>query len=213
MTGDGEDRRDIVRRGYDAVSERYRGDDDDPAEYRPWTTELLGVLPPGSCVLDVGCGCGIPVARDLTAAGHAVIGVDISDAQIRRARRLVPQGTFVTADIVGYSFGTERFDAVVALYSLIHVPVADQPEVIRAIGDALADGGVLLATLGWEAWTGRDTDWLGGATEMWWSQADHGTYRDWLQAAGLDVTASAYAPEGTTGHALFWARRRPRRPR
>jgi hypothetical protein len=45
------------------------------------------------------------------------------------------------------------------------------------------DGGVLLATLGWEAWTGSDPNWLGGWTEMWRSHADRRSYRDWLQAA------------------------------
>src|SRR4051812_44410349 len=35
-------------------------------------------LQPGSRVLDVGCGTGIPTARRLTDAGHHVTGIDIS---------------------------------------------------------------------------------------------------------------------------------------
>jgi len=163
-------------------------------------------------VLDVGCGCGVPVAQDLSDAGHAVTGIDISGVQIERARRLVPAGTFVAADITQYPLRSSCLDAVVALYSLIHVPVALQPAVIEAVANALVDGGVLLATLGREEWTGSDTDWLGGGAEMWWSQADHQTYRRWLQTAGFAITASAYVPEGAAGHALFWGRRRSRCP-
>jgi hypothetical protein len=33
------------------------------------------------------------------------------------------------------------------------------------------------------------------------------TYRAWLEAAGLRVTAEDFVPEGEGGHALFWARR------
>ncbi|WP_433689385.1 hypothetical protein ACQP0I_28190 [Micromonospora carbonacea] len=44
---------------------------------------------------------------------------------------------------------------------------------------------------------------------MWWSQADASTYRSWLRETGLPVTAEEFVPEGTGGHALFWARRPP----
>lgn len=44
---------------------------------------------------------------------------------------------------------------------------------------------------------------------MWWSQADADTYKTWLSEAGLRVTGLAFVPEGSGGHALFWARRAP----
>jgi 2-polyprenyl-3-methyl-5-hydroxy-6-metoxy-1,4-benzoquinol methylase len=31
------------------------------------------------------CGCGVPMARHLTALGHRVLGIDISRTQIERA--------------------------------------------------------------------------------------------------------------------------------
>jgi hypothetical protein len=42
---------------------------------------------------------------------------------------------------------------------------------------------------------------------MWWSLADAATYRTWLQAAGLQITAQDFVPEGAGGHALFWGHR------
>lgn len=94
--------KDVVRRGYDAVSYRYRGDDDDGG-YDPWITMLRTRLAPGSAVLDLGCGCGVPVARDLAVAGHVVFGVDFSEVQIARARTLVPTGEFRCADVTSLS--------------------------------------------------------------------------------------------------------------
>jgi 2-polyprenyl-3-methyl-5-hydroxy-6-metoxy-1,4-benzoquinol methylase len=84
MGADSENLKNLVRRGYDALSERYRGDDDSPATYAGWLAELLQRLPPAAALLDLGCGCGIPLDRDLTAAGHQVTGIDISDRQIER---------------------------------------------------------------------------------------------------------------------------------
>ena len=60
---------------------------------------LHSLLPAAARVLDAGCGCGVPVARDLVAAGHHVTGVDVSAVQIDRARRLVPAAEFVRADL------------------------------------------------------------------------------------------------------------------
>jgi hypothetical protein len=36
--------RDLVRRGYDAISLAYRGDRDDPGRYRGWVAELAGLF-------------------------------------------------------------------------------------------------------------------------------------------------------------------------
>ena len=60
----------VVRLGYDQLSTRYRPDDADPKEYRVWTGVLLAALQPGSSVLDLGCGCGVPVARRLVEEGR-----------------------------------------------------------------------------------------------------------------------------------------------
>jgi 2-polyprenyl-3-methyl-5-hydroxy-6-metoxy-1,4-benzoquinol methylase len=199
--------KDVVRRGYDAVSSLYRSDDgdaDDPR--RAWIERLLQRLPAGARVLDLGCGCGVPVARDLAAAGLAVTGVDLSDVQVERARSLVPTATFLRSDAADVSFPDGSFDAVVCLYMLIHVPLEEQPALLTRIASWLAPTGVLLLTTGHTAWTGTEQDWLGGGAPMWWSHADAATYRAWLADASLVVEAEEFVPEGGGGHALFWGR-------
>lgn len=192
------------------MSHRYRDDDAPPGQYGPWIEELQRRVQPAGRVLDVGSGCGVPVARELAAAGHRVTGVDLSDVQLRRAARLVPTATFVRGDITELDWPDAEFDAVVALYSIIHVPVAAQPALLHAFARWLADDGVLLLTAGAAAWTGSEQDWLGGDAEMWWSHADTATYRTWLVDAGFAITDEHYVPDGPSGHSLFWARRLPR---
>lgn len=197
----------LVRRGYDAVSHRYRRDGDHPAEYTPWLTTLQCWLPISASVLDLGCGCGIPVAKSLTDGGHHVTGVDISEVQINRARQLVPRATFLHADATQISFPEAAFDAVVCLYALIHMPIDAQPHLISRIATWLRPGGWLLATAGAQAWTGTEDNWLGGTATMWWSHADAATYRSWIIRAGLRIESEGFVPEADSGHQLFWARR------
>jgi hypothetical protein len=68
------DPKDVVRRGYDALSYRYRGDADEPERYATWLARLKQRVPAGGAILDLGCGCGVPVARDLAAGGFASPG-------------------------------------------------------------------------------------------------------------------------------------------
>lgn len=203
-----DDPKDLVRRGYDALAGRYEeafGSDD---KYRDCLAELRRRLPAeGGAVLDLGCGNGVPVARELAAAGHRVTGVDFSATQLRLARRRVPGARFLLADATRVEFAAESFDAVVAYYSLIHLPLAEQPPLLRRIAAWLRPGGWFVGTTGDRAWTGTDEDWLGGGAPMWWSHPDVETSARWLAEAGLTVARREFVPEGDGGHVLFWARR------
>ena len=202
-----EDPKAIVRRGYDLVSRAYRADDADDGQYGPWLDLLEKRTPLGAAVLDLGCGCGVPVARRL-ARRYAVTGVDLSPVQVERARGLVPGGSFMCADMSTVKLPTASFDAVVCLYALIHVPLSEQPVILRSVATWLRTGGLFMATLGHGAWTGVEKDWLGvKGGDMWWSHADAETYRRWLSEAGLVVEREAFVPEGAGGHTLFVATR------
>jgi ubiquinone/menaquinone biosynthesis C-methylase UbiE len=158
-------------------------------------------------VLDLGCGSGVPVASSLTDAGHRVVGVDISEVQVRRARERVPAAEFILADATTVRFPDGSFDAVVCLYALIHIPLAEQPPLLANVARWLRPGGSLLCTTGNTAWTGGEDNWLDGGAAMWWSHADAATNRRWLVDAGFTVQREEFVPEGDGGHALFWAQR------
>ena len=197
----------IVRRGYDVVSRAYRADDADEREYAAWLDLLEARVRPPAKVLDLGCGCGLPVARRL-APRYQVTGVDFSPVQIGRARALVPTATFVCADMTAIEVPAAAFDAVVCLYAIIHIPLADQPGFLRNVARWLRPGGVLIATVGHRAWTGVEKDWLGvPGGDMWWSHADAATYRRWLADAGLIVEDERFVPEGNGGHTFVVASR------
>ena len=191
----------MVRRGYDAIAKRYAewaSSFESPA--LRWVEMLEQRLPERSRVLDLGCGGGGPTTRAL-AARHDVVGVDISERQLERARRLVPEARFLSADATEVAFEPESFDAVVSLFLLGHVPRAKQRPLLERIFRWLAPGGRLLATLG----TGNaddevEADWLGAP--MFFASYDEAWNRHALESTGFVLEEACIVPVEEPGHGV-----------
>ncbi len=200
----------LVRAGYQRASHAYRGDAFalEKSGYAHWLRRLAPRLAAGARVLDLGCGNGVPVAQEL-ARRYAVTGLDLSPAQIERARALVPGARFECGDMSTFEFAPASFDAVVAFYSIINVPVDRQAALIARIAGWLAPGGWLLAIVGRRAWTGTEADWRGvEGVRMYYSLADETAYRAWFAAAGLELVEEGVQPKhGNPGFAVMIARR------
>lgn len=199
------DPRELVRRGYDLVGDTYdtKCAQRNASLYAEWLAKLASMLPRGAEILDLGCGTGKFTARLLAEEFH-VTGVDISPVQIDRARTLVPNADFICADMSEVEFPADRFDAVVALYSIIHIPLTEQPGLFERIAEWLRPGGYLLAILGEQAWTGTEESWLGvESATMYWSHESAGTYRRWLTDLGFAIVEEEFVPEEEGGHRLF----------
>jgi SAM-dependent methyltransferase len=199
-----------VRRGYDSVSHSYRDDAGQAAtgagrtdHYQAWVDELASLVRPGARVLDLGCGAGVPATKQLVAAGLDVLGIDISEVQIERARRLVPGAEFIQADAANWDAEPGSFDAVVSFYALIHIPIEDQKQLLPHIRGWLKPSGYLLGIFGHGRWTGIE-EYLGA--EMFWDHADIATSLEWLARADLKPLWHRFIPEGTGGHDLVLAR-------
>ncbi len=202
------DPKQIVRDGYDAVSHAYRADDgESPYPYDAFLAELTPLLAAGDPVLDLGCGCGVPVAREL-ARDHAVTGVDLSPVQIERARRLVPGAEFHCADMATVELPADHFAGIISCYALIHVPVEEHRDIYGRIRRWLRPGGHALLIVGAQEWTGVE-EYLGAP--MHWSHTDTATNLRWIAEAGLEVVRHRFVAERESGHTLVLARRPPER--
>lgn len=112
---------------------------------------LLDVLATGPRaprrVFDLGCGAGQTTAA-LAAAGWDVVGVDVSDAMLARARATAPGATFWQASVYGVVF--EPCVAVFAVGEPLtyHRPEDDAASRLRrlfqGVAAALVPGGTLM---------------------------------------------------------------------
>lgn len=199
----------IVRQGYDKVSEAYRSDnfEFEGTGYQKIVSKFTSYLQPHARVLDLGCGCGIPVSNVLSS-DYEVLGVDFSPVQIRRAQELVPAVEFLCADMTTLEFEENSFDGIISLFAVIHVPLPEQPDLFAKMARWLKSTGVLAVTVGQDAWTGTEENWrdVPGAT-MYWSHAEAKTYIRWIEASGLEIEWEWFLPEGDGGHAVIIARK------
>ena len=84
------------------------------------------------------------------------------------------------------TFDPSSFDAVVALYSIFHIPREAQPALFQRIHRWLRPGGYLLCTLSHQSEAGYTEDDFHGVT-MYWSNYGLGEYLGTLAGAGFVV--------------------------
>jgi len=98
--------------GYNGWARDYDGEDNGCFPMRDDVlTPMLDRLNTGR-VLDAACGTGA-VAQQLVARGHEVVGIDISEAMISRARKAVPPARFLLGDITNIPLPDGEVDHVV----------------------------------------------------------------------------------------------------
>ena len=131
-------------------------------------------------MVEVGCGSGT-LARHLVDARYSVVGLDISPAMIRLARRKVPEATFRVASLT--EARVPRCDAVIAIGEVVtyvhggghgtRLPSALRSFFLR-VRDALAPGGLLIF------------DFIESGAKRTCSAKSHGG-RDWVIAVHAEL--------------------------
>lgn len=103
---------------------------------------LVAHVDPGTRVLDVGCGEGV-FAAELARAGAQVVGIDVAEEPLRRARAHHPDLDLRLVHGEGeWPLPDARFDAVWAGEVIEHV--ADTAAWLSEVRRVLRSGGVLL---------------------------------------------------------------------
>jgi SAM-dependent methyltransferase len=114
-------------------------------------TLVASLVPPGSRVLDAGCGTG-RVAIRLAELGYHCVGVDSDAAMLDVAKAASTDVTWVLADLCDVDRMDESFDLVVAAGNVIPlVAPGSEAVVVARLAERLAPGGLLVAGFGLDA--------------------------------------------------------------
>lgn len=143
---------------------------------------FLEHLPAGASILELGCGGGRD-AQYMIARGFAVDPTDGVPAIAAKASERL--GLAVRVMRFDELEAFDKYDAVIASASLLHVPREGLPEVLKRIWRALKPGGWHLATYKTGQIEGRD---------------EHGRYFNYLARADAAVT---YAEAGDWASLTF----------
>ncbi len=90
-------------------------------------------------VLDLGCGNGASTAN---IKGQLVVGLDLSEKQLIKAKKRFPKREFVVGDARNLPFKNNSFDLIIAINMLHHVN--DPENVLKDCFRVLKKGGKLL---------------------------------------------------------------------
>jgi SAM-dependent methyltransferase len=104
---------------------------------------LKNISPTCRNALEIGCGTGTFV-RLLTQRGSHVLALDLSPEMITLAKKQsqdYPNIDFQMADFMDYDLPDERYDNIVSIATLHHLPLEN---VLERIKPALSVGGTLL---------------------------------------------------------------------
>jgi SAM-dependent methyltransferase len=180
----------------------------------------------GRRALDFGCGTGRST-RLLTACGFDVMGVDVSESMIERARLVDPTGRYVLIRDGDLDDLDGDFDLVLAAFPFDNIPNAQKPRLLSALGRRLAVAGRFVNIVSAPAiytheWTSFSTRGYpnntsardGDVVRIVTREFEHAQpaedvlcgpdcYRDVYQRSGLDVVAT-YRPLGKIDDGWPW---------
>jgi len=201
------DKKRIVKAGYEAVASQYSETRARGSEDVKLLDDFTSRIPEGGLVLDAGCGGGVPIAQSL-ASSYQVVGVDLANQQIRRARSQVPFAEFLIGDIVHLPFRDGSFDGVCSYYAIIHVPREEHHDLVREIFRVLKRSGIALLCMGEDDNPADVAEYMG--TPMFWSHFDAATNNQILLDTGFEVLSATSVvdfQDPRTYHRFFFARK------
>ena len=196
-------------------------------EYNAWTTKhsplrleylqrLFRTLSPSTDnsasphhIVELGCGCGTPTLDHILRQGEKIIatGNDLSSTQLALARdNLAAHASrlnLIESDMTKLDFEPTSLTAIVAMYSLIHLPRDEQRLMVDKMARWLKPGGVLLANFApdpidvavFENWL-HEKGWM-----FWSSLGEQGTLEA-LKEAGFVIESKAV--EGDKEENFLW---------
>ena len=137
-------------------------------------------LSPGSTVLDIGCGTGIPISNVLIDEGLTVYGIDASPTLVNTFRQNFPTSPVICESVEDSSFFNRQFKAIIAWGLLFLLPEKSQALVLQKAANALQTGGKLLFTSPYQS-----TQWQDVMTEQGSLSLGGDAYKALLFASGL----------------------------
>ena len=166
-----------------------------------WLNKLLSQLPSSLTkkteILELGAGAGLPTTKAILDHSHDihVLANDLSSHQLSLLQAnlsdYADRITTLESDMVSLSPSAHTLTAVVGMYSLIHLPRAEQSLLISRIHSWLRPGGLLLANFA-EAVSEEqiNENWMGEGGWMYWSGWGVDKTKEVIEENGFEIIES-----------------------
>jgi SAM-dependent methyltransferase len=121
----------------------------------PIIDNFLSLIPPGSKVLDIGCGNGRLVSGLPSTISY--FGFDFSRTLVSEAKKTYPKRKFVVGDATDHKFwrGLEMYDAIFSVAVLHHIPTREEQLAILKNAKRHANKKARFVLTTWNLWQVR----------------------------------------------------------
>jgi len=169
-----------------------------------WLDALIANVAPGSHILDIGCGNGVPVAAYFIQQGLQVTGIDSSQSMINRCRSQFPDHQWHCADMRSLALG-QQFSAIVAWDSFFHLTRDAQRQLFPRFAEHALPGARLLFNTGPE--NGEAIGCFAGQ-DLYHASLAADEYRYLLQQSGFEAIRHQVEDAEAGGRTLWLARKK-----
>lgn len=180
--------------GYEALAEKYLSLRKEHNVGLAFVEEWAREIKPGSEILEIGCGDGVPVSRALIDAGHSLFAIDASATMIQAFSSNFPDVPARQEPVQHSDFFGRKFDCVISIGVMFLLTEEDQLNMISKVGTCLKPGGQFVFTAPTQ--TGKWNDILTGLESVSLGQD---RYTEALAAVDLGVTATS-SDAGNNNH-------------
>jgi ubiquinone/menaquinone biosynthesis C-methylase UbiE len=220
-----EDLKSRLKESYDAIAPTYNSWTAKNPPYRQtYLDKLLDLLPflsdghgnpAPAAVLELGCGAGVPVGERLLGFPSRFITLtanDISSTQLALGRKNLgtERITWIEGDMMALQFPDDAFDAIVGLYSLIHLPREEQDILLGRIVKWLKPGGCVLINFSAENTEVEIMEgWLAKEGWMFWSGWGADATLQKVKETGLEIVVGEVVEDEVDASFLWVIAKRP----
>ena len=149
---------------------------------------LAGIIPPGSKILDLGCGPGLYTKR-FSDAGYDVTGMDYSRRSIAYAKEHDPKTKYIYRNYLEMDY-TEAFDAITLIYCDYAALIPDERKTLLSkVHRALKPNGLFI----FDVFT--EQVYFGKKDRTSWSYHENGGF--WSDKPHLCLEAEYYFENNT----------------
>jgi len=145
-------------------------------------------------VLELGCGYGRDVMW-FASKGMNVIGTDYSRSMLKKAQESNPSIFFLEMDMrtIANHFMPDSIDGIWACASMIHLPKADIPSLLKSMFTVLRPGGIVYVSVKEGQGETFDPDERYGGIRKLYAFYQQDELTDYLSSAGFEICESGVA--------------------